>query len=204
MATPAVNRLESALRRIATDLRQAGKSWALIGGLAVSARAEPRTTRDVDLTVTISDDKEAESLVFWLQSLGYTVVVVLEQTAAGRLSTVRFRPPGEKEGGALVDLLFASSGIEPEITQAAEALEILPGLIVPVASIGHLLALKSLARDDRERPQDLDDIKALLLEAGPQDLDDARSALQLIEERGFHRGRPLRGEFEKVVASSRG
>lgn len=204
MATPAVNRLERALRRIATDLRQAEKSWALIGGLAVSARAEPRTTRDVDLTVTISDDKEAESLVFWLQSLGYVVVAVLEQIAAGRLSTVRFRPPGEKEGGALVDLLFASSGIESEVTQAAEALEILPDLIVPVASIGHLLALKTLARNDRERPQDLDDLKALLLEAEPQDLAAARSALQLIEERGFHRGRRLREEFETLVASGLG
>jgi predicted nucleotidyltransferase len=204
VAAPAVNRLESALRRIATDLRQAGKSWALIGGLAVSARAEPRTTRDVDLTVAISEDKEAESLVFWLQSLGYIVLAVLEQTAAGRLSTVRFRPPGEQEGGAIVDLLFASSGIEPEITRSAEALEILPGLTVPVASIGHLLALKILARDDRERPQDLDDLKALLLEAEPRDLEDARFALQLIEERGFHRGRRLREELDKLVTASSG
>jgi hypothetical protein len=73
-----------------------------------------------------------------------------------------------------------------------------------VATIGHLLALKTLARDDRERPQDLDDLKALLLEAEPQDLEDARIALQLIEERGFHRGRRLSEEFDKLVASSSG
>jgi Nucleotidyl transferase AbiEii toxin, Type IV TA system len=202
VASPVVNPLEGALRRIARDLQQAGKSWALIGGLAVGARAEPRTTRDVDLIVAIADDKEAEALVFWLQTLGYGVLIVLEQTAAGRLSTVRFRPPNEPEGGVIVDLLFASSGIETEIIRAAEGLEIIPGLIVPVARIGHLLALKALARNDRDRPQDLDDPRALLLEAEPQDLEDARVALQLIEERGYHRGRRLREEFERLAGLS--
>jgi hypothetical protein len=46
MAAPRrVNPVEAALRRIAEDLTKAGTPWALIGGLAVSARAEPRTTR---------------------------------------------------------------------------------------------------------------------------------------------------------------
>jgi predicted nucleotidyltransferase len=193
-----VNPLEEALRRIAEDLRKLGKPWALIGGLAVGAWAEPRTTRDVDLVVAVADDKEAESLVFRLQALGYTVLVVLEQEATGRLATVRLRPPNETEGGVLVDLLFASSGIEPEITQAAEALDILPGLHVPVARIGHLMALKILAREDRQRPQDFDDLRALLQEAEPRDLEDVRVALQLIEERGYQRGRHLLEELAKI------
>jgi hypothetical protein len=133
-----VNPVERALRRIAQDLQGTGRSWALVGGLAVSARAEPRTTRDVDLAVAVSGDREAESLVFRLQTLGYSVLAVLEQGATGRLATVRFRPPQEKEGGVLVDLLFASSGIEPEIVSAAEDLDILPNLRVPVARLSHL------------------------------------------------------------------
>jgi hypothetical protein len=36
---------------------------------------------------------------------------------------------------------------------------------VPVARIGHLMALKVLARDDRRRPQDFDDLRALRREA---------------------------------------
>jgi predicted nucleotidyltransferase len=196
-----VNPLEEALRRIAEDLRKLGKSWALIGGLAVGAWAEPRTTRDVDLVVAVADDKEAESLVYRLQALGYTVLVVLEQESTSRLATVRLRPPNEAEGGVLVDLLFASSGIEPEITQAAEMLAILPGLRIPVARIGHLMALKILARDDRQRPQDSDDLRALLQEAEPRDLEDARSALQLIEERGYQRGRQLLEELAKIRSS---
>jgi hypothetical protein len=40
----------------------------------------------------------------------------------------------------IVDLLFASSGVEAEVVGAAENLEVLPGLWVPVARAGHLLA----------------------------------------------------------------
>jgi predicted nucleotidyltransferase len=117
------------------------------------------------------------------------------------MATVRLRPPNESEGGVLVDLLFASSGIEPEIIQAAETLDILPGFRVPVARIGHLMALKILARDDRQRPQDFDDLRALLLEAEPRDLEDAQAALQLIEERGYQRGKQLLEELAKIRGS---
>lgn len=196
-----MNHIEEALRQIAKDLQKLGRPWALIGGLAVGARAEPRTTRDVDLAVAVADDKDAESLIFRLQALGYEILMVLEQEVAGRLATVRLRPPSAREGGVIVDLLFASSGIEPEIAKAAEALDILSGLRVPVARIGHLVALKILARDDRQRPQDFDDILALLLEAEPQDLEDARIALRLIEARGYQRGRVLLEELDRIVDS---
>ena len=194
-----MNPLAETLGRIAEDLRKLGRSWALIGGLAVGARAEPRTTRDVDLAVAVAGDKEAEAIIFRLQTLGYAVLAVLEQESTGRLATVRLRPPNEREGGVIVDLLFASSGIEPEIARAGEELDIIPGLRVPVARIGHLMALKVLARDDRQRPQDFDDLKALLQEAEPHDLEEARSALQLIEDRGYHRGKQLLEEFDLLV-----
>jgi hypothetical protein len=61
----------------------------------------------------------------------------------------------------VTDLLFASSGIEPEIVAAAEELLVLPDLTQSVATVGHLLAMKLLARDDRHRPADADDLAAL-------------------------------------------
>jgi predicted nucleotidyltransferase len=194
-----VNPLELALRRIASDLAAAGRKWAVIGGLAVSARAEPRTTRDVDLAVAVTDDADTEALVFTLLSCGYKVLAALEQTAVGRLSTTRLSTPGAGPNGVVVDLLFASSGIEPEIVEAAEVLEILPGLRVPVARIGHLIALKVLARDDRRRPQDWDDIRALLAEASPVDVEEARDALALIARRGYHRERQLVEQLEQII-----
>jgi hypothetical protein len=51
--------------------------------------------------------------------------------------------------------------------------------------------LKLLARDDRTRPQDRVDLAALLRQADGAALDEVRSALQLITQRGFHRGRNL-------------
>jgi hypothetical protein len=39
------SRLEGAVRRIRRDLDEVGARWAVIGGLAVSAHAEPRTYR---------------------------------------------------------------------------------------------------------------------------------------------------------------
>ena len=50
-----MNRLESTLVDVVTRLKQLDVDCALVGGLAVSVRAEPRFTRDVDLAVVASD-----------------------------------------------------------------------------------------------------------------------------------------------------
>lgn len=95
---------------------------------------------------------------------------------------------------------FASSGVEAEIVQEAEVLEVLPGLHVPVARAGHLLALKALSVSPK-RPQDLADILALLREATPEDVDQARKTATLIVQRGYGRGRNLLGDLEAHLAS---
>jgi predicted nucleotidyltransferase len=171
--------------------------------VAVGARAEPRTTRDVDIAVEVMDVKDAEVLVFALQSRGYEVVTVLQHAKTGRLATVRLRSPTKTPREVLVDLLFASSGIEPEIVAGAEDLMLGEGTRVPVASIGHLLAMKMLARDDRHRPQDWDDLRSLLREAGALDLEQAREGLRLVQERGYQRGKPLLEQFEQLLQEER-
>lgn len=157
----------------------------------MSARAEPRLTRDADLAVLVADDRDAETLVRALQGRGWCVLAAIEQDVAARLATVRLSPSGEDPLGAVVDLLFASSGIEPEIVGAAELVEVVPGLALPVARLGHLIVLKLLARDDRARPQDRVDIAALLVRADAAALAEAEAALATVTARGFHRGRDL-------------
>jgi len=170
----------------------------------VSARTEPRLTRDADLAVLVADDRDAEALVHALHGHDWRVVTAIEQDVAGRLATVRLASAGADVRGAVVDLLFASSGIEPEIVAAAEPIEAVPGFGVPVARLGHLIALKVLARDDRTRPQDRVDLAALLARADAATLAEVRDSLALVTRRGFHRGRDLLGALDAAVNEFRG
>lgn len=180
--------LAAALARLKEDLQALAVRWAVIGGLAVSVRAEPRTTLDVDVIVVVGDDAQAEATVRQLIGRGYrfTDEGVFEQRAAHRLATVRLAAP-PRESSIVVDVMFASSGIESEIVAGSERMEVFSDVFVPVASRGHLIAMKVLAG----RPQDKADVFALMRLAEVSDLDSARRALRLIERRGFHRGRPL-------------
>jgi len=192
-----VNRLQATIERAFADLSALDNPWAVVGGLAVSTYAEPRATRDLDVVIAVSGDDEAEQIVWSLLQLGYTVVAAVEQTERGRLATMRMQPP--MKGAAIVDLLFASSGIEVEIAESAIELEILPGLSAPVATIGHLIAMKILARDDRRRPQDWDDLRGLVSAASSDDLAQARAAVGLIDERGYGRDRKLVESFDALL-----
>lgn len=189
-----MTRLERALVRIDADLRQANVRFALIGGLAVSIRAEPRTTRDVDLALAVESDRDAENAVRMLLARGYQLEQQLEQTRTQRLATVRLIAP-EAKRGIVIDLLFASSGIEEERVDSAELLEILPDLWMRVARAAHLLALKVLA----ERPHDLVDARALLVRLDLADIALARSLLDLIARRGFDRGRDLQASLDRLL-----
>jgi predicted nucleotidyltransferase len=194
-----VTPLGKALSRIAADLTENGTPFALVGGLAVSVRTEPRFTRDADLAVAADTDEDAERLVYSLKLEGYSIEALVEQEAAGRIATVRLSPSGA--GGIVVDLLFASSGIEREIAESADRLRVLHEIEVPVATVGHLIALKVLSRDDARRPQDLVDLRALLKIASDADVNQARSAMSLILERGYSRGRKLLHDFEELLRS---
>lgn len=196
-----MNQLEAALRHAADDLTRLGAGWALIGGFAVSARTEPRFTRDVDIAVAVDDDSGAEGLVWSLLAGGYRVLATVDHEVTGRLATVRLASPLAGDTDVVVDLLFASSGIEREIVQAAEHIEIIPGLTLPVATTGHLIALKLLARDDERRPRDAADLRNLSEVACPEDRDVARQAVELIAARGFNRDRDLRQALDALGIS---
>jgi len=184
------------LTRLDSLLKEHGTPWALVGGLAVGARTDPRFTRDIDLAVFVQDDADAERIIKFLLTNGYRLLAVLEQTALSRLATVRLMPPDSER---VADLLFASSGLELEIVRQAEMLEIAPGYVVPVARLAHLIAMKVLARNDQKRPQDRLDLASLLSVADENELDVCRDAIQLIVARGFHRGRPLLEELENTL-----
>lgn len=188
--------LQEGLIRLDADLRALRLRWALVGGMAVSVRAEPRTTRDLDVALAVTGDAEAERIALSLKNRGYRDLPTQPwvERDDGRLQTVRLLAPGEEKGGLNVDLLFASSGVEPEVVAAADLLTVFSGVALPVAKTGHLIALKVLAG----RPKDLEDIRLLLERANPAELRRARETLELIERRGFDRGKDLLVEFARL------
>lgn len=191
--------LSDALGSVAALLTGADRAWALVGALAVSARTEPRFTRDIDIAIAVADDADAERVVRYFAQRGYAVFSVVEQDATKRLATARLTGPAtSSEAPVIVDLLFASSGIEPEIAQAADVLTIVPGVEMPVARSGHLLALKVLSRSDA-RPQDAADILALLKVLDGPERSRAFDAVRLIVDRGFARGKDLAAELATLL-----
>src|ERR1035438_67800 len=187
MASP----VESALRRAVADLDALKVRWALIGGLAVSVRSVPRFTKDLDFAIAVANDSEAEDVVHQLRGCGYQPVQGREQEYVERLSGVRLERSGSD---VIVDLLFASSGIENEVITSATRLEVLPQLSAPVATTGHLIALKTLAG----RNQDLTDLGSLIPAASTEDLDVAREAV--IHARGFNREQDVPADLDKLIA----
>ena len=193
-----MSRLESALRDLVGHLTDLRARFAVVGGLAVSARTEPRFTRDADVCIAVKTDAEAEGLIQSLRQEGYDVRALVEQEAVGRIATVRLVTTDHEAEGVVLDLLFASSGIEPEIVEAAEIVEIFEGIRVPLATVPCLLAQKILARDDVERPQDRVDIAKLLRVASDGERVEAERLLTLIESRGFARQRELIADLRRL------
>jgi hypothetical protein len=193
--------LAACLRDLVAELRKNHAPFAVIGGFAVSARTEPRFTRDVDLAVAVGTDGEAESLVRNLNTHGFRTTLIVENEALNRLAMIRLaRAP---EGGvvAVSDLLFASSGIESDVASEAEPMNLFEGLVLPVARTGHLVALKLLSNEPK-RPQDAIDLRSLRKVASDDEFARAQRAVRAIADRGCARGRDLAADLAAWWAAS--
>ncbi len=179
-----------------------GVEFAVIGGVAVSHRAIERTTKDLDLSVAVADDEEAESIVRSLSGSGYRIETVIESEVEGRLATVRLISEGERE--IFIDLLFASSGIEPEVVKTAEPIEVFHDITIKVASRAALIALKTLSANIKRRPQDVIDLGHLLVEASGDEIAAAYELVDLITIRGYNRGKDLRADLNQYVMNAFG
>jgi predicted nucleotidyltransferase len=184
-------------------LQEAEAKFAVVGGLAVSVHVQPRTTHDVDLAIATRDDAGAEMVCAHLLRCGFRVAREFDQTRHQRMATMRFVPPGvhfsdDDDNPLLVDLIFASCGIETEVVRTAKQMRIAPGLTAPVAQLPHLIAMKTLSACER-RPKDLADLQALLVAATDAQIAVAHQLVQLIVERDYHNDRDLAAELDGHV-----
>jgi hypothetical protein len=188
-------KLATILGELVSELEAQGVPYAVVGGLAASARGETRFTRDIDVAVLVDDDEQAERCIHQLVQKGYVVAATVEQDAAHRLATARLRHPS----GVVCDLVFATCGIERETIQAAQRIEIFPRISIRTATAEAMVAMKVLSATP-QRPRDAGDIQAML-RANPQ-LDRALvvSLLDLITRRGYSRGQDLIEKWRKLRA----
>ncbi len=102
-----------------------------------------------------------------------------------------------------MDLLTASSGIEPEIVARATAVDIEGVGVIPVAQAEELVATKVLSMDDRRLQDRIDALK--LLEVNPGlDLQRLRADLELIERRGFSRRQDPAAKLRELLDTAVG
>lgn len=179
-------------------LEAAQARFAMIGGVAVSVRAEPRFTKDVDFIVAVASDEEAERLGSTMLGHGFSLHTMLERTDVAQIATMRFIL-----GGVLIDLLVGACGAEQEIVELATPATVLKNRECPVASVGALLALKTLAMANRKKIDDEGDMLRLLAVANDGDVQQAEELVALMTVRGPGRDKGLAGILARVVASAR-
>lgn len=192
--------VEALLKRIAADLNAADIPFAVVGGLAVGARAEPRFTADVDVALSVVDDTEAEKVISRIIHLGYRPIMELDQDAVGRLATMRLVAPSDKafieEGRPIVDVICATCGIEQELVGDATIAPLFPGIQLPTATVPYLIAMKLLSESD-QRMKDRWDLQSLFGVALADDVAMVPSLIDLMVQRGYGRDMDLPGKFER-------
>ncbi len=193
-----MNELVRTLQRLKRDFDSLHVRWALVGGLAVSARAVSRYTGDVDVAVAVSQDDAAERLAFEMQGKGYVVLAQIENELVGRLGTIRLAVPESVKTDLIVDLLFATAGIEPEAVEDSSQIAVMPNLSLPVASVASLIVFK-LVSESISRPQDASDLLALVRASSPAEIESARFLIGLCTQRNFHRQKDLHGTLDRYI-----
>lgn len=190
---PHSSRLRTAFAKVVDVLEELGTRYAVVGGIAIGARVDPRTTKDIDFAIQVDDDAQADALIFALRQRGYSIAAVF-QRKDGRLATARTFDASR----VLIDYLFNTARIEREVVDAATRMDV-AGIQVPVAQSRHLLAMKIKAN----RPQDAIDIVNLVSHATPKELRHVESLLKLMQARGADPHRDFVAELREHVARSR-
>lgn len=154
-----MNELRSALARVVEAMREADVPYMVIGGLANLVWGEPRTTRDVDVTIDASrlDDGAAVELA---RRVGEPMADdPLDLARRGRIVPVK-TPEGTE-----VDITLGTVGYELDAIGRARLVD-LGGVEVSVCSPEDLIVHKVVS----QRARDHEDIVGVLRRRG-RDLD---------------------------------
>ncbi len=192
--------LSHAVKNLVKDLTELNVKFAFVGALAIGARGRTRQTIDADVAVSVLNNEDSQKLVDQLVLMRYGINNIYKNGSS--IGLARLFSKDTDNSLVELDFLFALSGIEKEVVETAEVLEIWPGLFAPIASIPALLAMKARCQELPERIQDKADLVTQLIPAASEnDIIEARKLIKIIEERGFNDGRNLLLAFDNLVIS---
>jgi hypothetical protein len=141
--TPRANSFDAFCRKAFDFLDSSGVRHLVIGGLAVIAVGEPRTTADVDVVVYLTD-REGEELLERALQAGFDLDMDVERKRLRTTGTLRLR------GGAFqLDMIFASLPFEDAAFRRAVRHRLF-GRLVRLPTPEDLILFKVLAGRDKD------------------------------------------------------
>lgn len=144
--------LTAAARDVLAWLDAQGWRCCVIGGLAVQRWGEPRLTQDVDLTVLVDLEQEAQFVDAVLARFPARRVDARTFALTYRVLLVR------AENGVPIDIAFGSTGFEVESVHGSTPWEVEPGGAIRTCSAEALVVYKVVAG----RPRDVADIEGIV------------------------------------------
>lgn len=133
--------LSLAVKNLVKDLKELNIRFAFVGALAMGARGRTRQTIDADLAISTGSNQLAEKLIEQLVLKGYGVNEIYKDGEI--IALARLFSKDDYSSLIELDFLFELCGIEKEVVDSAEELEIWPGLTVAIATMPALLAMKA-------------------------------------------------------------
>ena len=162
------------LAAVRAALEPFGIRWYLFGAQAAILYGAARLTADVDITLDVGPHR-VEDVLAALEARRFAPRV---GNAFAFVTETRVLPMVHGPTRIPVDLVLAGPGPEERFLERAEV-RLIDGVPVPVAAPDDLVVMKVLAG----RPQDLEDVVAILVAQGPQvDLERAIATLRLLEQ----------------------
>lgn len=150
--------MDDAIRRTLRDLETLltahDVAYAVIGGIAVAIRGEPRFTADIDVVVGIDRDAALELVA----GLRHTAFEPLFPGVEDVVLHAFLLPLRHRDTLVTVDVAVGATGFEQQVIRRARH-DSIGGLSIPVATAEDLLLLKTLAA----RPRDVEDARGIAL-----------------------------------------
>jgi hypothetical protein len=147
-----VNRLVAAAAEVQALLDAHGVGMCFIGGFAAQRHAEPRVTRDVDVSVLTGLGNEARILDILLGAFASRIEQPREFAMRARVVLLQTRD------GIPIDATLTALPFEAEVIARATLFEFLPGIRLRTCSAEDLIVLKVFAG----RPIDWRDVEMVL------------------------------------------